>query len=287
MIGQYTSKHPGLITYLILVSTSVLTFLFLDVKALEIGILSILWSSFILARALSFFEAGAKPELFDGVKGPSKNGKNSALPHDLTRRMNGKDQNKRSIFAMNALHERTILWLVLGIIYAAYTLSLSYEGYATSTLLQHTSVFFIIGAVFWAGQTYAYSNSASKLMLIVCCALFVLALFETTNSFNIQWHYEIARNFTYYYDNSSLPLLAALITYTIAILAYSCIHGSEYRNNALMGMATLFVLVLYGLALKPEPNMAAFWISGLSLFSVFWIRSYCHIYKRYTVYQCE
>ncbi len=287
MISYYKSKHPGLFIYIALVIASVSAFLFADITPRDVGALSILWSLFILVRVLSFYEIGAYFIPFMQVNSPSKNHNASALAHDLKQKMNATANLKRGIFDMNAMHERTMLWFVLALVYVCYHLYSLYYAYTLDMLLQNICVFFMIGAAFWCGQTYSNSKSASTLLIGVFCGLFMLALYKVSNGFSFDYTDTFLRSFTYYYDNSALPLLAALIGYSVVILVHSCFYGGQYRMNALMGLCVLSLLILCGLTFTPGTEMVAFWISGWSLFSVFWMKSYCQSYRRYALYQCE
>ena len=283
MISYYNSKHPGLFLYLLLVTASVCTFLFFDVNALHVGILSILWGCFIFLRTLSFYEINSAFTPY--AAGASKSGNNSALPHDLTKRMQGKNNFKRGLFAMHAIHERTILWFVLAALYVGYHIYLLQNKMSSSVIIENLSVFFIIGAGFWAGQTYAYSDRASTILISVCSILLGLAFF--TIMLQAPTPSPITLGSVIYYGNHATPLLAALITYSAVILLYSCIHGLNYSLNAFIGLMLISLLVICAFMFEPSSQNIALWIAGWSLFSIFWIRSYCHKSKNYTLYQCQ
>lgn len=288
MISYYKSKHPGLFLYLSLISISVLTFLFLEINTQMIGVLSILWGSFIFMRTLSLYEVSERIAYFNKTGDASKNRKTSALPHDLLHLMSGKNHMKRGMFAMNATHERTGLWLVLGMVYATYTLYLSKYTMPIEILIQNFSIFFMIGSAFWAGQTYAYSNKASKVIVLVCGILFGLALLtiDGTKSDNIGNTLSLI-NLTYYINDTSAILLSSLIIYSAIVFIYSCKYGLNHSINACTGLVVISLLVVCNVTFEHTSQNIAIWISGWSLISVFWIRSYSHRQRIYTLYQCE
>lgn len=289
MISYYKSKHPGLFLYLLLISVSVFSFLFLTMTAAHIGILSILWGSFVFMRTLSLYEVSEHFLPFAKTEGASKgtSKRNATLSHDLMHRMNGNSNMKRGLFAMHAMHERTMLWFTLALFYVAYHLYLSMHLISDTLLIQSLSIFFIIGAAFWSGQTYAYSHNASKLLLLVCSALFGLTIFTLNGSATTDLANAFTLTHLLSYGNAASPMLAALIAYSAAILLYSCASGRTYSINALFGLMIVGFLVIYGMTHTPSSQTIALWISGWSLFSIFWIRSYCHTRKSYALYQCE
>lgn len=288
MISYYNSKHPGLVIYLTLISISVLTFLFIELNTKMIGILSILWGIFIFMRTLSLYEISAHVSYFTKTGEASKNRKNSALPHDLLHIMSGKNHIRRGMFAMKSTHERTGMWLILGIAYVTYTLYLSKHTVPIDILIQNLSIFFMIGSAFWAGQTYAYSNNASKIIILVCGILFSLTLF-TSNGAKIDNIYNALSlvNLQYYIDDTSTILLSALIIYSAIVFIYSCKYGLRHSINACIGLIVIGMLVICNASFEQTSQNIAIWISGWSLISVFWIRSYSHRQKVYTLYQCE
>lgn len=290
MISYYTSKHPGLFLYLSLITLSVFTFLFLEANTQQIGILSILWGGFVFMRTLSLYEVSERFAPFAKTSGASKNTnrKSSALPHDLMHRMSGQNHMSRGLFAMNATHERTGLWFVLGLAYVAYHLYLSKYAMPIDILVQNLSIFFMIGAAFWAGQTYAYSHTASKLLIVVCSLLFGLTLFTISDATTHHIYNTLTlSNLISYSNDASTPLLAALILYSAIILLYSCTYGLSYSINACIGLILISLLVICGVTFEQTSQNIALWISGWSLLSVFWIRSYSHTRKVYALYQCE
>lgn len=264
-------------------------FLFLESNTQQIGILSILWGGFVFMRTLSLYEVSERFAPFAKTSGASKNtnNKSSALPHDLMHRMSGQNHMSRGLFAMNATHERTSLWFVLGLAYVAYHLYLSHHAMSMGILAQNLSIFFMIGAAFWAGQTYAYSNKASTLLIVVCSFLFGLTLFTICSDTTEHIYNALTLSSLLSYGSNASPLLAALILYSAIILLYSCTYGLSYSINACIGLILISLLVICGVTFEQTSQNIALWISGWSLFSVFWIRSYSHTRKVYALYQCE
>ncbi|PCJ97817.1 MAG: hypothetical protein COA45_09015 [Zetaproteobacteria bacterium] len=240
-------------------------------------------------RTLSLYEVSERFTSFAKTSGASKNSNrnSSALPHDLMHRMSGQNHMKRGLFAMNATHERTSLWFVLGLTYVAYHLYLSQQVMPTATLVQNLSIFFMIGAAFWAGQTYAYSNQASKLLILVGSILLGLTLWIINGATISHIYGALTLSNLISYGNNASPLLAALILYSAIILLYSCSYGLTYSINACIGLILISLLVICGVTFEQTSQNIALWISGWSLFSVFWIRSYSHTRKIYALYQCE
>ncbi len=289
MISYYTSKHPGLLLYITLVTISVLSFLFFEISAPQIGLLSILWGAFILMRTLSLYEVNEHFIPFSNAAGASKDTtpNHAALPHDLLRRMNGKENLKRGLYALTALHGRTILWFILAISYTAYNLYLAQNALPQSVIIQNLSLSFMIGAAFWAGQTYAYSNRASKLLLLTFGILFGLTLFKISTINPLHSDKILTLQNLYHQEHTAFLILSALILYSAAILLYSLTRGLSYVPHAITGLILISLMVFYGLTSEPTPQTISLWISGWSLFSVFWIKSYCRTHKSYTLYQCE
>ncbi len=278
MISYYKSKHPGLFIYIALVIISVLSFLLFEINAPQIGVLSILWGGFIFMRILSLYEVSEHFSLFT-QKSHSKldNNGSSTLAYDLLHKMSGENHMKRGLFAMHAIEPRSLLWLALGFAYVAYSFYLSQGLVSQITLVQDISIFFIIGAGFWAGQTYSYSDYASKLIFVIFTALFGVSLFTVIGSIN----------FTDINITGGNGLIF-LIAYCAVALFYSFAKGGAYVFNAIIGLLLLILMSWAGLAFDAGGFQSiALWISGWSLFSVFWVRSHCRTHKRYILYQCE
>ena len=89
-MSYYSSKHPGLFIYMILVSITVIGFLFFDLGSFFIGILSVIWGIYTAMRALSLFEMSEHYEAYASMQDPSKNNnaQTSSLAYDLMNRMN-------------------------------------------------------------------------------------------------------------------------------------------------------------------------------------------------------
>ncbi len=288
MISYYNSKHPGLFIYITLVIVSVLSFLFFELKELQIGILSIIWGGFIFMRILSLYEVSEHfmPFTKTGFS-KSTNNNSSPLAHDLLHRMNGTNYMKRGIFALHAIEGRTLLWFGVAFIYVAYSFYLSHDLVPRVALIQNISIFFIIGAGFWAGQTYAYSDHASKLLLIVFTVLFGTSLLNLNWVINSSYIDILNQYSASILDGNAFIVLAILIFYCILTLFASSTKGMSYALNAVIGSILLLTLSILSTIFEHPPQMIALWISGWSLFSVFWVRSYCRTDKRYVLFQCE
>ncbi len=287
MISYYKSKHPGLFLYLTLVIISVITPLYIELTTAQTGILSILWGGFIFMRTLSLYEISEHFSHKTSSSIISKNNHNSALPYDLTSRMSGQNNFKRGIFAMRSMHIKTLCWFAIGLIYMAYSFYLSRGTMPHSLILQNLSILFMIGAGFWAGQTYAYSDHASKLLILVFTCLLSITIFKMSGSLIIE-NFEI---FTIdgltSINNNAMPILLALIAYSAAILCYSAMRDLTSSINAALGLTIILLLTICGLSLEPSPQTLSLWLSGWSLLSIFWVRSSRHTEKSYAIYQCQ
>ncbi len=282
MISYYKSKHPGLFIYIALVCASVLSFLFLDTNASHIGILSILWGAFILMRTLSLYEIEehANP-LSDNIGASKANNSNTAdLPHDLLKKMSNKNHLKRGVLAMNSLNIRTTLWFAIAIIFLSYHIVTLQSSQPLNILIQDITGFFIIGAAFWTGQTYAYSNQASKLMLLTFGILLCITILKLNINIDTSFIFE----YSAIIKNQPLSILAI---YSAAIFIYAFASGLTYGINAFIGLAMLTLLSICTVNIEAEPQYIALWIIGWSIISIFWVRSYSQVRRKYTLYQCE
>ncbi len=289
MISYYNSKHPGLYMYITLVSISALSFLFFEINTAHLGILSVLWGIFIFMRIISLYEAAEYFPPFTRVTAASKNTNynSSALAYDLLRGMNNQSYIKRGKFALHAVSPRTLLWLVLALIYAGYNIYLSKNIMPSTTIMQNLSVFFMIGAGFWAGQTYAYSNYASKILFTVFTVIFVLALFKISGEIRVK-PLEAFTGYKFDILNSGInPALIILMAYCLGTLLYSFTKGGTCSIYSLIGMILVATLSILGTTLEQSPQVTSLWISGWSLLSIFWIKSNCFTKKQYILYQCE
>ncbi|MBI1301651.1 MAG: hypothetical protein GC137_08345 [Alphaproteobacteria bacterium] len=284
MISYYNAKHPGLCLYVALVISTVMSFLLIDMKPTYIGLLAMAWSVFVLMRVLSFYEI--THHFTDFLGGSLSMKPKEALPEFLTHKMTSKNHLKRGMYGLNALHERTALWFVLGVFYVFYFLFSNVGQFTIVEFVTSFSLFFIVGASFWSGQTYAYSDVASRLLMIVFGLLFVsvvsVLVFQNELAFSRE---VILENILFFNQNTALPLLGMLAIYTVGILIYSSSYGLKYSLNAMVGVFILGVLAFCALGLEQTQNNLAIWASGWSLFSIFWIRSYSYRRTRYALYQ--
>lgn len=273
MVSYYRSKHPGLALYIALVTLSVLTFALFQVQDGTIGLLSMAWGFYIFLRALSLLEATDRPAPFHGYGTASRETLMipSALPHDLTTRMDGRDRMKRALFAMNALSPRSLVWLGIALCYLVFEIWRALHhltpAQETFTLPQKASILFMIGASFWAGQTYAYSDSASKILTSVFGFLFTLCLFVNQSAFT-----DIP---TASLDVSADKIILALLAgYSGLMLLPACTQGKTTAMNAGAGLCLIALMVLCHMVLPFSVQNTALWLSSWSLFSIFWIRAH-------------
>ena len=289
MISYYKSKHPGLFLYIALVITSVTALLFFEITSQKIGILSIFWGGFIFMRTLSLYEVSEHflPFTNTGKASKNSNQSSSALPHDLMRRMSGRNNLKRGIFAMRSMQSSTLLWFVLGIAYVAYNMYLSQSSEPHNLTIKNLSVLFIIGAAFWSGQTYAYSDHASKLLIFIFASLFIVTLFKINGAIDVQVFNNLTIDSLPSIKTSALPLLAILMAYSAVMLCYSALNDIKHGINSALGITLIALLIVCGLSFETNPQAASLWVSGWSLLSIFWVRSSKHTQKSYTLYQCE
>lgn len=284
-MSYYTSKHPGLWLYLLLVCASVLNFLYMQASPTLIGILAMVWGVFILLRVLSLFEVSEYYDSFGGVRGASKNNnaQRAALAHDLSRRMTGQNHFRRGLCALSALQNRTRIWLVIAMVYSLATIIVMSTEIAPVHLIENIALLFMIGAAFWAGQSYAYSDTACRYMTLMFGLLFALTLLHfvpdhLTTFRTMSWeqiHIATLKN----------PLYIVLIGYSGLSLLYMMIRGGVYTLYSLSGLFLLCLLSLFGIVLSLSADSAALWMSGWALISIVWIRAHNGRRKRYILYQ--
>lgn len=270
MISYYRSKHPGLFIYLSLLSTTVLALLLLDMTPKLVGIFSIIWGSFIIMRALSLYEVSEHFHLFASHASSSKetNHRASSLAHDLNKRRSAHNHMKRGLCALNSIKTKSFLWLGLGIFYCAFYASWNYGVMHLHDIITHICIAFIIGSSFWCGQTYAYSNQASRLIIRIVSILFSITLIANFSSFDT----------TLTFDQTQL-VLSILLAYSGLCMLYALKNNADKKLNALLGIALISALTFY--------SSYPLWVCGLSLFSIVWIRAYKNTNKSYILYQCE
>ncbi len=270
MISYYQSKHPGLFIYLSLIIITVLTLLFFNISPKIIGILSIIWGSFLTMRTLSLYEVSEHFQLFTNSKRASKftNNSTSSLAQDLSKRKMAHNHMRRGHNALDSIKVKSFLWVIIGVVYcASYTVWNAYSN-SIYDIASHICLVFIVGTSFWCGQTYAYSNQASRIILRVVSTLFFITLITNPSSFNAASSYDLTE-----------LILAALIIYSGACMLYALKNNAAKKINAVIGITILTIISLY--------SSYPLWMCGLSLFSIFWIRSFKNTQKSYVLYQCE
>ena len=288
-MSYYSSKHPGLFIYMILVSITVIGFLFFDLGSFFIGILSVIWGIYTAMRALSLFEMSEHYEAYASMQDPSKNNnaQTSSLAYDLMNRMNRGRNMKRGMLALYCLHERTILWFMLALLYTAYHLHTASVVQNKAALMETMCTLFMIGAAFWAGQSYAHSKRVARALSALFGVLFVMSLFKLRTSLNLSvLDNGLAQAGIIQFGQPEI-LLLILMLYSIAILLFALVEQKNSPANIIVGLALVCVMAACHILLIPSTATTALWLSGWGLFSVFWVRSYGTQQKRYVLYQCE
>lgn len=288
-MSYYSSKHPGLFIYMILVSITVTSFLFFDLGSFYIGILSVIWGLYTAMRALSLYEMSEHYEAYASMQDVSKNhnGQTSSLAYDLMNRINRGQNMKRGMLALYCLHERTILWFMLALLYTAYHLHTASGIETKATLMETMCTMFMIGATFWAGQSYAHSKHVARALSGLFGVLFLMSLFKLRASLNIDaLEGGIAQSGLLQFGKPEM-LLLILMLYSVAILLFALVEQKNSPANIFIGLALVSIMAACHILLIPSTATTALWLSGWGLFSVFWVRSYGTQQKRYVLYQCE
>ncbi len=253
-----------------------------------IGLLSIFWGGFTFMRILSLYEVSEHIPNTQNTSSISKrtNHLTAALPYDLTARMNSSRYFKRGENALNSLDPRNITWLVIASIYVIYSLHLHSSGLPLTQTIQDLSIFFIIGAAFWNGQSYAYgANSANVLLVLLIALLAISAYTAGVHHMNFS-ETVIQNNILHLSQNFSLLALSFLGIYCIVTSLYA---GLSYIRNlpiALISSALMLCMAAIYIA-SPLSTPTALWISFWGLFSLLWIKCFTHKRKRYVLYQCQ
>lgn len=287
-MSYYSSKQPGLFLYIGLVIISVLSFLFIDMSAMHVGILAILWGTFTALRALSLYEMSEHYEAYADNSNVSKNNnaQSSALAYDLMHRMNAGRNMKRGMLALYCLNDRTILWFTVALLYTAFYLHISTPVLTKNALMETMCVMFMIGATFWAGQSYAYSTKISRMMIGLFTALFTLSVVNLQSGMSYGLLAQTLSEATFLDINSPQAILVVLALYSIAVMLYALVQQNKSIGNIVFGLGLVLMLAAFHIMLEPTRASAALWMSGWGLFSVFWIRAYGTQEKRYVIYQC-
>ena len=286
MISYYKSSYPGLFVYLFLVTVSVLSFLFFEIKASHVGILSIVWGVFILIRIVSLYEINKFFVRY--IQSEDRVEASAILPNNLIRHKDNRKRLKEGNLAICAMHERTVLWLILGLAYAGYHFYLLHNTISQSVLIKDLAVFFIVGAVFWMGQTYAQSSHASKFLFFVFSLCFGFTLFRIDGVVADNVPKTLMLLSLSSLRESALPILSILMIYSAITLFHSFRQSVWHNINIILGLGLICSVVTYSVFFTlSAQDVTALWVSGLSLFSVFWINAYHIRHRRYILYQCE
>lgn len=288
-MSYYSSKHPGLFLYMALVTISVLSFLFIDMGSIHIGFLAILWGTYTALRALTLYEISEHYEAYANNRDVSKshNAQTSTLAYDLMHRMNAGRNMKRGMLALYCLHDRTILWFALALLYTAYQLHLSTPFLTKNALMETMCTLFMIGVTFWAGQSYAHSAKISRALMALFAGLFCLSLYTLQPNLSFDTFYPALSEAAALEIENPETVLVILTLYSLAILLFALVQQKNSIGNILFGICLITILAMCHVLLEPSNEATALWIAGWGLFSVFWIRSYGTIEKKYVLYQCE
>ncbi len=283
-MSYYTSKHPGLWAYLTLITATVLCFLYVEVTPTITGILSITWGGLALTRILALYEISEylSPAKNSGIS-KNSNEQSSALAYDLIERMDTRENVRQGLRALACLHERTLGFFILALIYVGFSTTTGDSLFSKVTLVQNISSAFIIGAAFWIGQSYATCRRASTALCLTLCALFCLCVFEQSDKIFAS----LQLNEALMQDSRKLWLLTILISYCITTLLYAYTRGFRFFIHATAGLVMILLLSSLYVFSQPSLEMTALWISGWALFSVFWIKSHTTPKQTYVLYQSE
>lgn len=273
MMSYYNTRHPGLTIYCILTCVSVIFLTYAPTQNWSLGFLGMAWGGFIFFRALSLLEVADYPEPLEGLNLSSK-GSTQTLPTlatDLLSRMDGNRNMVRGLFALHSVHTRTILWFCIALVaffYEIYT-TLHFDPAETKflTLAQNATLYFIIGATFWAGQTYAYSNNVSRFLSIFFLILLGVAFLPHVGLIDLSNFWHIPQG-----DNSSY-ILPILFGYSFLALLPAYAKGRRYAMNSIVGSIILLFIILCAVTLPQDTQSYALWIAAWGLFSIFWVRS--------------
>lgn len=281
MISYYSSKNPGIIIYCILIILSTLYFSLIPVHNISLGFLVLGWSLLTFMRALSLLEATTHSTPLQPIKGASKLTfyTPSNLPSDLENRLNSKDTLRNIDFSLNILNTRNLLWLALAMIYFLCDIYLNIHGISPSAYNlnagQKIATLFILGAAFWIGQTYAQNTSVGYFLLWIFAAALGGNILNGSVSF-----LDIT-------IPQSLPISALIglpiLLYSFIMLIPSFNKPRPYAINAFFGLITLILLLSLLLISKAHTAHFSIFITGLALFSFFWIRSYTITKRKYTL----
>lgn len=283
-MSYYTSNHPGLWAYLTIIIATALCFLYIEITPTVTGILSILWGGLTLTRILALYEISEylSPARDTGAS-KNNNEQSSALAYDLIERMDTRENIRQGLRALACLHERTIGFFILAILYVGYVTTTGDGLFSKVILVQNIANAFIIGAAFWIGQSYATSKRASSALCISLCALFTFCLYEQHE----QIFAGLRINETLIQDDRKLWLLAILMSYCATTLLYAFTRGFRFFLHATAGLVMILLLSSLYIFSQPSLELTALWVSGWALFSIFWIKSHTTPKQTYILYQSE
>lgn len=280
-MSYYNSKNPGLIAYVTVLALSVGAFLLLPSSNIILGALTILWGILCLMRVLTLFEVN---EYFENTKTTSKqvskhtNNQTTPLAYDLTKRMKGKNYFKHGLAAMECVEPRTLLWFTMAALYAV-----SSFYFNDQINIEDISLLFMIGAVFWLGQSYGFSRSATYVIssISLTATLYALASLSPVITTNI-----LQAAIEQVITKPSVIMLIALVAYSIGVLIHALVENPRQSGVSLLGLLLLVTLTILYFALPPNHENIALWLPLWSLFSLTWIRAYKAPKTRYTLYPC-
>lgn len=279
MISYYSSKNPGIFIYCTLVALSALYFSLPSIHNISLGFLVLGWSGFTFMRALSLLEITTHEKPLHAAQGASRLTfyTPSNLPSDLENRLNSKDTLRNANYSLNVLNTRNILWLTLAIIYFLCEIYLNIHNISPSAydfnFGQKVSAIFILGACFWTGQTYAQHTFLGYFLLWVFAAALAWNVFNHNISF---LHLTIPQTLSI-----STLIGVPLFLYSFIMLLPSFTKPRPYVINGIFGILTLLALLSLLFMTKAHTSHISIFITGLGLFSFFWIRSTTITKKKY------
>lgn len=279
MVSYYSSKNPGIFIYCALVALSTLYFSLIPIYNISLGFLVLGWSGFTFMRALSLLEITTHEKPLHAAQGASRLTfyTPSNLPSDLENRLNSKDTLRNANYSLNVLNTRNILWLTLAIIYFLCEIYLNIHNISPSAydfnFGQKVSAIFILGACFWTGQTYAQHTFLGYFLLWVFAAALAWNVFNHNISF---LHLTIPQTLSI-----STLIGAPLFLYSFIMLLPSFIKPRPYAINGIFGILTLLTLLSLLLMTKAHTAHISIFITGLGLFSFFWVRSNTMTKRKY------
>lgn len=281
MISYYHSKNPGIFIYLALIIISTLYFCFIPLQSWSLGFLAMGWSVYTFMRTLSLFEVTINPAPLAGLQNSSRTTLllPATLPNDLMKRMNGKDHLSRANYSLQALSARSSAWLALAAIYAICELYLALHGISYQNAIpleQKTAILFIIGASFWAGQTYAGSDFLIHILFWLFAAIITLCITTGQIDFSLTFpDLDIL--------STSHMIALPLFAYSLVMLFPSLFRSKTYAFNGIAGIAVLLFMGYSIIMLPTNSAQIAILVTGWSLFSLYWIRSSQILRKNYTL----